>query len=773
VSRPRRFTTADTTRLHSGTVSAERTLPHASGATAPVGGHAARLARVDRDELLFVLGTAIASLVALVPVLQLWRMDLRVPFAYGGDATGNLMIIQNLVDGGWVNTNSGLGAPFGQTLYDAPVGTDNLNLLVLKLFAVVTGDPAVTMNLFYLLTFPAIAVAAVMVLRRLGLSRPASFAAALLFAFAPYHFWRGETHLFLSSYVAVPLGAYLVLRVIAGEPLFATSERSRFRWISGTTLTTLALCAVIGSTGLYYAFFTGILLAVAAVVAAAARGRWTILLSGLGAAVAIAAVVLVNVAPSLAYSARHGANDAAVTRSADESELFGLKLTQLLLPVDGHRLEPLARRSLHYELTTLTPANAFESGQTLGLFGDIGFFALLFAALAGAVAGARRRPPPLLRSASLPTIVAVLFGITTGLATLFAYAVTPNFHAPGRISIFIAFFSLLAGGVLLDAGIQRWAPTGRSWIAAAAAAAIVVFGIADQTTRLFVPSWDEVAREWHEDEAYAQAARGTLSAGNSVFQLPYAAFPENDAPGRSMDYDGARPYVHGVGLRWSYGAMKGRAQDWSAALATAPPDVAATAAAAAGFEALELDRHGYVDDPPESALRARLGEPLVTSEDGRYTLFDLRPFRTELVARNGRMPVDAAGTAALHPVRLTYGKGFEEPSRGDDPRSRRSVGGTARIVFDNPSPGPRAVAFETELVADDGAERTVELRFPDGSRTTVRATGRPTTVSRELRLPSGRSELVATVGGSTGGGGIEWLGTHAPDPVLLELRARS
>ena len=88
--------------------------------------------------------------------------------------------------------------------------------------------------------------------------------------------------------------------------------------------------------------------------------------------------MLVDVAPSLAYSARHGANDAAVTRSADESELFGLKLTQLLLPVDGHRLEPLARRSLHYELTTLTPANAFESGQTLGLIGDIGFFALLF-----------------------------------------------------------------------------------------------------------------------------------------------------------------------------------------------------------------------------------------------------------------------------------------------------------------------------------------------------------------------------------------------------------
>ncbi len=172
-----------------------------------------------------MLGTAVASLVALVPVLRLWRMRPRRPVrSYGADATFNLMVVRNLLDGGWVNTNSSLGAPFGQELYDFPLGTDNLNLLVLKVLAVVTRDPAVAMNLFFLLTFPAVAVAAVLVLRRLGLSRPASFAAAVLFAFVPYHFWRGETHLFLSSYVAVPLGAFLALRTIEGELLFAQRD---------------------------------------------------------------------------------------------------------------------------------------------------------------------------------------------------------------------------------------------------------------------------------------------------------------------------------------------------------------------------------------------------------------------------------------------------------------------------------------------------------------------------------------------------------------------
>src|SRR6185436_17576374 len=128
---------------------------------------------------------------------------------------------------------------------------------------------------------------------------------------------------------------------------------------------------------------------------------------------------------------------------------------QLLLPVDGHRLAPLARRSLLYDTTTPTPVNALEAGQTLGTIGDVGFLALVLAALVAAVAGARRRPPALLSHASAATSVALLFGITTGFATLFAYAVTPKFHAPGRISVFIAFFSLLAVAALLDALVGR------------------------------------------------------------------------------------------------------------------------------------------------------------------------------------------------------------------------------------------------------------------------------------------------------------------------------
>ena len=48
-----------------------------------------------------------------------------------------------------------------------------------------------------------------------GLARPAIFA-ALLYTFLPYHFVRGEHHLFLAAYFTVPLAVLMTLWVAAG-----------------------------------------------------------------------------------------------------------------------------------------------------------------------------------------------------------------------------------------------------------------------------------------------------------------------------------------------------------------------------------------------------------------------------------------------------------------------------------------------------------------------------------------------------------------------------
>ena len=188
---------------------------------------------------------------------------------YWGDATFYLMLVKDLIEHGSYLTNPSLGAPFGQQLYDFPQGGDNLNILVLWLIGLFTKDAALTMNLFYLLTYPIVALSALLVLRRFGMSRTAAFVCAVLFTMLPYHFLRGEGNVFLSAYWAVPLGAYLTLVTLDGGVLFARREGRRrvTRWLSRTTLGTLGICLVVGSTGLYYGAYAVLLVLVAAVVA--------------------------------------------------------------------------------------------------------------------------------------------------------------------------------------------------------------------------------------------------------------------------------------------------------------------------------------------------------------------------------------------------------------------------------------------------------------------------------------------------------------------------
>ena len=200
------------------------------------------------------LAAALGTLAGFL-VLRPWRGSLRVPYSYIGDANYYHSVLKGVLEHGWFWHNPSLGAPGQQQLFDFPnVSGDLLDVFVWKFLGLFTSDSAVVLNLFFLLTFPAAGLSAYLVLRRLDLSRAASIACSVLFTVLPYHFTRGEFHLLLAAYYAVPLGAYLVLAVLGQRPLFG-SRRMAFG--------TLAMCAVIAfaSGGYYYSAFTIVLVA--------------------------------------------------------------------------------------------------------------------------------------------------------------------------------------------------------------------------------------------------------------------------------------------------------------------------------------------------------------------------------------------------------------------------------------------------------------------------------------------------------------------------------
>src|SRR5215208_4153490 len=163
------------------------------------------------DDFAWALGTVALTCLALIPLLRLWRADLHAPFSYHADALLHLMFTKGVLKHGWWLENPDIGAPFGQQLYDFPVLVgDSLHLALIKLLGVFSSDPVVVLNLFFLLSFPLVALASFVVLRQLGISAAVALVCSVLYALAPYHFWRGEDHLFFGTYYSVPVGAYLV-----------------------------------------------------------------------------------------------------------------------------------------------------------------------------------------------------------------------------------------------------------------------------------------------------------------------------------------------------------------------------------------------------------------------------------------------------------------------------------------------------------------------------------------------------------------------------------
>jgi phosphoglycerol transferase len=88
-------------------------------------------------------------------------------------------------------------------------------------------------------------------------------------------------------------------------------------------------------------------------------------------------------------------------------------------------------------------------------------------------------------------------------------------------------------------------------------------------------------------------------------------------------YEPAKPYLQSSGLRWSWGAMRGRPADWMAAYVGKPAADVVAAARERGFVALLLDRAvlGAQAAPVEADYRGVLGAPVLTND--RYSLWRL------------------------------------------------------------------------------------------------------------------------------------------------------
>lgn len=576
-------------------------------------------------ELAFYPVVAVVTVLVEYVVLNLSHANLRIPLRLGGDATSVFSAVKGMLENGWVWVNPHLGAPGSLNTLDFP-GADLLHLLMLKALSV-CGNAALTVNLYYLLTYPLVALAAAWVLRRLGISRPAALAASVLYAFLPYHLYRSETHLFLSGYFAVPLLAYAAIALLGPKPpLLKPSGREDLAWDFKSRESWLfaAICFFGASTGVYYAVFGAFFILVAGVYGwwhSRARARMLAALALIG--VMILAVV-VNVAPNLWYRTSAPANAGAIERSSTGAELYSLRPALMVLPVRDHRIGLLAKVHESYVngLKGISATMDNESDSvTLGIVGTLGFLFLLLALLFGSRDGrAPAKGSELIRVLAVFTLAALLLAGSGMFCTILGVVFT-LIRAYNRIVVFVAFFAFIVVAHGIDTLGRKFPSPNRTLALSGIAAVVLLVGLFDQTTPKSLPDYSADTAALTQLRGFVGQLEAKLPADAEVFQLPYVPYPESPPVFAMQDYDHFRPYLVSTRIHWSYGAVKGReAANWDAAAAQLPAGQLVPTLAEKGFRGVWVDRAGYADGGSQvlQDLAKATGTTPEVSPDGRY-----------------------------------------------------------------------------------------------------------------------------------------------------------
>jgi phosphoglycerol transferase len=554
---------------------------------------------------------AFLGLLALYLVDHEYFRDLGTPFAYRGDGLSHAMLIKSLIDNFWYLDNPYLGAPFGQEFYDYPI-PDAAFLLTLKVLGVLIGNAAVVFNLFFLSGFALIPFVAFLALRQLGVTTPLAVGGAVTYAFLPFHFAR-LGHLFLSMYVVVPVLVVVAMKAFEGWPFLGRETNApSLKRPPARTLIGLVLC---GLCGAYYAVFGSLLIAVAGAASALRHRSWRWLVNaGLVGAIVLGATAIAA-GPSMLYRFKHGTNTSVAARLPADSEVYGLRITQMLLPSDAHRIPQLARIAKAYNQNA--PLVNENGTSALGALMSVGFLLLLGVAVFNL---ARTAESVIGRLATL-NIAAVLFATMGGFGAVLAWFGTSQIRAWNRISVFVAFLSL-AGLLLIIQKIRSLSSRPPMvWLASAALTSLAVL---DETNPSIARSVSARESYWN-DRAYIRDLERQFTC-RLVYQLPYEEWPE---PARRLDpYGQGKPYLQSSEIRWSYGAMKGREGDlWHRTLSRLPIDAQLKWVRGAGFCGVLVNR---LVNPEwaatfEPAIRNASSAPPFVSADGHWIFYPVTP----------------------------------------------------------------------------------------------------------------------------------------------------
>ena len=572
-----------------------------------------------RAWLLAIAIPAVVSGIVVSWLLLANQTDMNVPVVYERDALYELTIFKGIGEGNLPWRNDHLAAPYGGSDWrDYPL-YQWIDYAAYRFLSLFTHNYLALLNWYWVLTIMATAAIAAYAFLRLRAGPLIAGCLAFLYAMQPYVFTRNISHFNLLCYL-VPLLSAACVEIAAGR-----WENSKY----ASVIRQIPLYAWLGFllqgiSFFYFSFFSVLLIFAAACFGACSRRTLRPFVHAACLIAVLTAGTAAGMSPTLLHWIRHGSNPAAVTRSAAEAEIHGLRIRHLLTPVPSHPLAFLRKLS---DIAEASHQDRTEAATTrLGTLGSIGFVALmiyLFALLGG---WRSKLDDGLVTACAVLILAAFLWCTVGGFGSIFNTYISPVIRAYDRIIVFLVFFILAAYGAVISAlsAARRWHP-----LAAAGTLLIVTtLAFADELWIPYGIQTQQTRQTAASDRAFVATMEKALGGQGMVFQLPYTPYPDSGGPGKILPFDHARPYLQSSGqLKWSWGTVVGTQEARSSQdISRLPPDLLISQLRKEGFRGLWIDTYGYTDDPasmPAKSVTSLTGLQPLVSPDGRFLFFDL------------------------------------------------------------------------------------------------------------------------------------------------------
>lgn len=623
------------------------------------------------EKVIFGLLTMLLSFLLTMSYYHLWGTDLRVPISgYRSDSGGVLLEAANYVRGGNVHRNVLYAAPYASK-YMSAMGDSSMPIPFIGLVWRLTGSVEAGVNVAAVLNGVLLALSAYWLCTQARIRASLSMVLGICYSALPFFVFASNTVLLIYAWCFyIPLFCWIMIMLMSEKPKTLKD-----------TVFIIAVMLYLGLNSAYYAFFALIILALAGLYSLLRLKNVENIMLVLVSYVAVAFGIAVYTMPDILrkiigntalwdsgfyyllciiagavlcvlgilvykkwyscitiktvyvmlvfavillfggymllkrFSSFIGAYDG---RTYLAVEMGALNVGYLILPVVN-----TVWRGLNEELAVMVDLDAGDFTM-LGVLSGIGF---LYSVLSLFQYDDKKKDE-VLHLCGLCNCFMALVAVKGGAASLIAVFVTTGIRNYNRICVYIACFSIVSFGILVEKSYRKVRRMRRETLRRGCTAVLVcvvalLVSMSIPTDFLYNKNYgiEEYAvrkREYDEWHELVGAIESQLDEGDMILQLPLRA--TDIRIGELMDigraYDNAIPAIVSQKTMWSYGGNWKFQEDIAQKI-----DAFIAAAQESGFAGIYVDTLLYSDTSYEihlAKLEERLGAPTVSDGSRRY-----------------------------------------------------------------------------------------------------------------------------------------------------------